>query len=1017
MKGKEVTLKPVVESEEVMTRKEKIVFGFMVLMGVGAITSYALWWIQPEHIPTNWRGYGKWTFLANLALYLSLSVVIWHGLIQRLGYWFVTSRMRRPVYMPPKPGLKVAMLTCFVPGKEPYDLLEETLSAMKRVRYPHDTWVLDEGDDPIVKAMCYRLGVRHFSRKGIAKYNQPSGPFKAKTKAGNHNAWRTEHEHEYDLVAQMDMDHIPKENYLERTLGYFCDLHVGFVVAPQIYGNQDNWIARGATEQAFCFHGPIQLGLYGNEMPLFIGTNHVYRPAAIQSVGGYASTIVEDHLTGMRMYAQGWKGIYVPEVIAVGEGPTTWTEYLNQQLRWSYGIFEILFKYTPGLLPKLSWKRRIGFLNCQTYYFTGVVMVLSILLTSFYLLFGVAAGAMNLWGWVLHALPPFAISIVIQQWTQRFYLDPKTEAGWGLKGMFLTLGALPVYCKAFLLDICGRKLQYMVTAKGEKAKQVDPLSTFRLHFYLGGLATFGLATSFFNGHGDAFQLRWWAFLTTITLSSVIFSAKREELALRLGSISRLRIFEGGLATGALLVIGLIFLPPLSQVLARPQESIAKISIQSGQEVEGPIVPALTASPTPLPKVTARFLQDGFKGAAIGAWDPEGGLNNINKIRLVFTDWSLDSWPTLEQQIRLAAANSQVLIVTWEPWIWTPDGTEEIPLSEITDGRYDSYISKWARWIGSYTSIPLIIRFAQEAELTGHFPWATTPGEYIPAWQHVVRLVRLNASNTYFLWSPAGITGAEDFYPGDEFVDFIGATVLCAKEWEESWMGEGNYRQFVEMFDPIYQRYVRLGKPILLPEVGVSLENPDLEANWVDGMLASLKNYPEVIGVVYFNARHPAADYQIDWRLLGTDLDTFRLTIQDSYFETNGGCAVSTIRGGVEDEKVLPAVEPLVSPTVIKMPVREEMITAPLTAMTVTVAAPAQTPVPTATPVLPRPTPSTASTEPEEVYYAVQRGDWLMEIARRLCGDERQWAVIYEANRGIIHNPNWIYPGQVLVIPK
>jgi cellulose synthase/poly-beta-1,6-N-acetylglucosamine synthase-like glycosyltransferase len=35
----------------------------------------------------------------------------------------------------------------------------------------------------------------------------------------------------------MDPDHVPRKNFLMRTLGYFKDQDVAFVVAPQVYGN------------------------------------------------------------------------------------------------------------------------------------------------------------------------------------------------------------------------------------------------------------------------------------------------------------------------------------------------------------------------------------------------------------------------------------------------------------------------------------------------------------------------------------------------------------------------------------------------------------------------------------------------------------------------------------------------------------------------------------------------------------------------------------------------------------
>ena len=42
---------------------------------------------------------------------------------------------------------------------------------------------------PRSRRCAQRLGVHHFSRKGVAEYNRPSGAFKAKTKHGNYNAW------------------------------------------------------------------------------------------------------------------------------------------------------------------------------------------------------------------------------------------------------------------------------------------------------------------------------------------------------------------------------------------------------------------------------------------------------------------------------------------------------------------------------------------------------------------------------------------------------------------------------------------------------------------------------------------------------------------------------------------------------------------------------------------------------------------------------------------------------------
>lgn len=50
-------------------------------------------------------------------------------------------------------------------------------------------------------------------------------------------------------------------------------------------------------------------------------------------------------------------------------------------------------------------------------------------------------------------------------------------------------------------------------------------------------------------------------------------------------------------------------------------------------------------------------------------------------------------------------------------------------------------------------------------------------------------------------------------------------------------------------------------------------------------------------------------------------------------------------------------------------------------------------------------------------YTVVKGDCLWNIAKKYYGNGSQYTKIYNANKDKIKNPNLIYPGQVLVIPK
>lgn len=247
-----------VEKQPVMSGWDTVVYYLLCFVALTSIGAFGLWWFRPEHVPHNFAGIHH---ILDFLLFVILTYVVWLQIMNELFFLYVLYFMKRPRYVPPEENKKLAFLTAFVPGKEPYDLLENTLKTMVAVDYPHDTWLLDEGDDPVARAICRLYGAKHYSRKGIAKYNKEDGIFKAKTKAGNYNSWYDLNGEKYDYVAQIDVDFVPKKNFLTRMIGYFRDSEVAFVGSPQIYGNiKDSWIVKGAAEQAYGFFWPDAKG-------------------------------------------------------------------------------------------------------------------------------------------------------------------------------------------------------------------------------------------------------------------------------------------------------------------------------------------------------------------------------------------------------------------------------------------------------------------------------------------------------------------------------------------------------------------------------------------------------------------------------------------------------------------------------------------------------------------------------------------------------------------------------------
>jgi nucleoid-associated protein YgaU len=61
--------------------------------------------------------------------------------------------------------------------------------------------------------------------------------------------------------------------------------------------------------------------------------------------------------------------------------------------------------------------------------------------------------------------------------------------------------------------------------------------------------------------------------------------------------------------------------------------------------------------------------------------------------------------------------------------------------------------------------------------------------------------------------------------------------------------------------------------------------------------------------------------------------------------------------------------------------------------------------------------SVVSIEPEALFYEVKPGDSLSKIAKAHYGDAMKYNTIFEANKPMLTDPNLIYPGQMLRIPK
>lgn len=494
------------------------------ILAIASIALFAIWWFNFDHLPQNFTGY---LHFIDILLFFLVSYVIWQPITMQVLAWAISSHIKGNKKLKPLPGLKVAFITTLVPSSEPLSLLHQCLPAMVKADYPHDTWLLDEGNDPKAKAICESYGVKHFSRCGKEEFNTPNGKF-TKTKGGNHNSWYEVSGNDYDIVAQIDTDFVPKKSFLTKTLGYFRDPKVAFVGTPQIYGNVgESLIARGAAEQQYSFYGPVLRGLSGMGMNLLIGANHVIRVKALKEVDHYTAHITEDLITGMKLHARGYKSVYVREALAIGEGPSTWEAYFNQQMRWAYGCMDILFHHSPKFFKRMGFRRSVYYFFLQQHYFSGIAMALSILLLSLYFAFGIRAADIDLVKFLGFYSVIILVGWLMSNWLQRYHVYRKKEEELLLAGKIIGIASWPIWFLAFLSILRGKRLNYKVTPKGEDGKSVTTLKVFIPHIIFGVLALAGVISSFFT-HRQSPIMIYWALASGILMLLVPFAEPFEQ---------------------------------------------------------------------------------------------------------------------------------------------------------------------------------------------------------------------------------------------------------------------------------------------------------------------------------------------------------------------------------------------------------------------------------------------------------------------------------------------------------
>jgi cellulose synthase/poly-beta-1,6-N-acetylglucosamine synthase-like glycosyltransferase len=216
---------------------------------------------------------------------------------------------------------------------EPAEVVIATLDSLSRLTHPHyEVIVLDNNTpDPAlyepVRQHCKKLGPKF----RFYHFDDVKG-----AKAGALNISLGLADPRTDAILVLDADYQAQPNILETGLSYFVDSTVGLVQFPQAYRNSSERC--GLTwEYKLFFDVYMNLANHCNTV-LSTGTAAFVRKHSLLDMGGWSGeTLTEDAELGVRMHRAGYRGVYVPEVVAAGVMPTDFKSLRAQRRRWVLG--------------------------------------------------------------------------------------------------------------------------------------------------------------------------------------------------------------------------------------------------------------------------------------------------------------------------------------------------------------------------------------------------------------------------------------------------------------------------------------------------------------------------------------------------------------------------------------------------------------------------------------------------------------------------------------------------------
>jgi len=287
-----------------------------------------------------------------MGMYLVLIVLLSLYGVHR--YWILYLYYRyykwaKPIPVPDLPA-QLPMVTVQLPVFNERYVVERLVDAVCKLDYPRDRLeiqVLDDSTDDtvdIVHAKVTQLEQEGFCIKQLRRVDRRG------FKAGALEAGLACAKGEY--LAIFDADFVPPSDFLQKTIPWFNDSGVGMVQTRWGHLNEKysllTWVQSIFLDGHFLIEHTARnrSGAFFN----FNGTAGIWRRTAIMNSGGWQhDTLTEDLDLSYRAQMNGWRFVFLPDVVCPAELPVDINAFKTQQNRWTMGAVQTAKKMLPTI--------------------------------------------------------------------------------------------------------------------------------------------------------------------------------------------------------------------------------------------------------------------------------------------------------------------------------------------------------------------------------------------------------------------------------------------------------------------------------------------------------------------------------------------------------------------------------------------------------------------------------------------------------------------------------------------